>query len=231
MEIYLINIFFILILGMIFIYYRPTKKKKKFFCIFSSLQWIFVSGLRNSLVGADTLSYMLMFEYVEMYSWEKILKIFKDNYFQGRKLLILEDKDLYNDTGYIIFEKIVHIFTNNAQMYLFIVAIIIFASLAYFIYYNSEDPVFSYILFSTLFYSFYAITGIRQSLATALIVFIGTEYIKKKKLWNFLIISLIAYTLHKSAILFVPFYFLAHIEITKKYLIYFYGGLLLFFLN
>ena len=63
-----------------------------------------------------------------------------------------------------------------------IVAAIVFASLGYFIYKNSDDPAFSYVLFSALFYSFYAITGTRQALATALVVFVGFEFIKRKGL-------------------------------------------------
>lgn len=104
-----------------------------------------------------------------------------------------------------------------------IVAMIIFGTMAYFIYKNSEDLVFSYILFSALFYSFYAITGLRQAVATALIVFVGFEFIKERKLWKFILIAVISFTLHKSSIVFVPFYFLAKKKITWKYIGVLYG--------
>lgn len=81
-------------------------------------------------------------------------------------------------------------------------------------------PCFSYILFSTLFYSFFAVTGIRQTIATALVVFIGTELIKKRKFFPFLLICLIAFTIHKSSICLLPFYFISQKKITRKYILF-----------
>lgn len=219
MLIYLFNIILILIFGFILIDNNSTRKNKKYFCLLVTFQWVLISGLRAPMVGADTLGYIRAFKKVETISWKRIFVAFKEVYFEGRTPKISAENFLYKDTGYLVFQKIVHIFTDNPQVYLFIVAVIIFSSLAYFIYNNSTDPVFSYILFSTLFYSFYAITGIRQALATALIVFIGSEYIKKREIWKFIIVSLTAYILHKSAIIFIPFYFLVQIKITKKYLV------------
>lgn len=216
MIIYLLNISLILVWGIFLIYNKTNDKKRLMFCVISSVQWILISGLRNSEVGADTANYINRFESADTYSWETILKAFRDVYLSGDTLLSSGDP-LYKDPGYFAFQKIVHIFTDNAQIYLLIVAVIIFASLAYFIYKNSDDPVFSYILFSTLFYSFYAITGIRQALATALIVFIGFEFIKERKIWRFIVIAVIAFTLHKSALVFVPFYFISKKKVTWKY--------------
>lgn len=217
MIIYLLNIFLILFWGFLLIYNKSSSKKRLFFCVISSLQWTLISGLRAAEIGADTSGYIRQFENAEGYSWQVIIDAFKEVYFTNGATLSVGTNPLHKDPGYVVFEKIMHFFTDNAQVYLFIVAVLIFSSLAYFIYKNSEDPVFSYILFSTLFYSFYAITGIRQALATALIVFVGFEAIKKRKLWGFIVIVAIAYTLHKSAIVFVPFYFLSRKKMTWKY--------------
>ena len=62
-----------------------------------------------------------------------------------------------------------------------------------------------------LFYAFYSVTGHRQTLATALIVFVGYKYIKEKKLLKFLVIAFIVFMLHKSSLVFIPYYFIAHI--------------------
>lgn len=229
MTIYLLNIILLLIWGYYLIYSHPTENNKIRFCVIASFQWTLVSGLRGNSVGADTVGYIRMFDKVGTSSWKEILHAFVEVYFQGRTPRISIENFLYKDTGYLVFQKIVHIFTDNAQVYLFIVAMIIFASLAYFVYKNSEDPVFSYILFSALFYSFYAITGLRQALATALIVFVGFEFIKNRKMWKFFIIALIAFILHKSAIIFIPFYFLATKKITWKY-IGILSGITVFFL-
>lgn len=230
MIVYLLNIFLILIYGYYLLYRNSTQKKKKWFCIFASIQWIILSGLRGSSVGADTVGYIRMFDRIGTTSWEDILNAFIDVYVHGKTPMTSADNLLYKDTGYVVFQKVIHFFSNNSQVYLCIVAVIIFSSLAYFIYKNSEDPVFSYILFSTLFYSFFAITGIRQALATALILFIGFQFIKERKIWKFILIALIAYTLHKSVIVFIPFYFLATKKITWKYVGTLSGLTLFFFL-
>ena len=92
-------------------------------------------------------------------------------------------------------------------------------TMAVWIYRNSNMPCFSYILFSTLFYAFYAVTGHRQTIATALIVFLGYECIKKRRPIRFAILAFIAFFIHKSSIVFVPFYFIAVIPITIPYVI------------
>lgn len=218
MVIYLFNVLLLLGEGYYLIYTYPSLRNRKKFCLIASLQWIFLSGMRGTTVGADTIGYLRMFNRVGEVSWREILEAFVAVYFRGRVPLSSSENFLYKDPGYLIFQKFIHIFTNNGQMYLIIVAAIVFASLGYFIYKNSDDPAFSYVLFSALFYSFYAITGTRQALATVLVVFIGFEFIKRKEKWKFIFTALIAFTLHKSALLFVPFYFLAQKEITWKYI-------------
>jgi hypothetical protein len=123
------------------------------------------------------------------------------------------------DPGYAVFEKFIQLFTINYQIYLIIIAIIFTGTLGVFVYRNSREPLISFFIYSCLFYSFYAITGHRQTIATALIVLIGYEFIKQKRLIPFLLISLVAFTIHKSAIIFIPFYFIANQRITRKYLI------------
>lgn len=219
MTVYLVNIIFILIWGLLLTHVNPTQRKKAIFCGIASFQWILISGLRHVSIGADTRGYVRSFIRVGQYSWKEIFDAFAKFYFSDIDKVVLSDGgSLSKDAGYLIFQKFVHIFTDDPQVYLIIVAVIIFVSLGYFIYKNSEDPCFSYILFSTLFYSFYAITGIRQALATALAVFIGYEFIKQQKFWKFLVVIVIAFTIHKSVLVFFPFYFLARKKITWRYM-------------
>ena len=91
--------------------------------------------------------------------------------------------------------------------------------MAIWIYKNSTDPCFSFLLYSVLFYSFYALTGHRQTIATALIVFVGYKYIKEKKLVKFALIAFAAFTIHKSSLVFIPYYFIANIPISPLYVL------------
>lgn len=211
MKIYLLNIALIAIYAILFLN-KSNYKSKKHFCILTSINWIIISGLRHITIGADTYVYKVyMFDKVVHSDWNQILSNFLGIYLRG---------EIGKDPGYTIFQKIIQIFTVNYQIYLIIIAIIFTISLGMWIYKNSNEPFISFLLYSVLFYSFYAITGHRQTIATALGVLFGYEFIKKRKILPFIVLVLIAFTVHKSIIAFFPFYFLANNKITKKYLIF-----------
>ena len=188
---------------------KSDKNTKIYFGIVA-LQWILISGLRHVSIGADTDSYYYSFESTKNKSWSTIFNNIWDYLFNG-----LEVKD----PGYDLIEKVFQIFCGDYQVYLIFIALIFTGFMAVWIYKNSADPCFSFILFSVLFYSFYAITGHRQTIATALIVFLGYKYIKERKLMKFALVAFAAFLIHKSSIVFIPFYFVANIPITFPYVI------------
>lgn len=181
------------------------------FCCIASLQWILLSGLRHISIGADTYTYKVNFFDITRYkSWGNIFGNLVNVLFKGAP---------GKDPGYQVFEKLTQIFTKNYQIYLIIIAMIFTISLGIWIYKNSNEPVMSFLIYSCLFYSFFAITGHRQTIATTLVVLIGYKLIKEKKFWFFLALVFIAFTIHKSAVSFLPFYFIANIKFTKRYLL------------
>lgn len=216
MKIYLINMIFLLIWAYCF------KDNKKIYCTFAALQWIILSGFRHLTVGADTLQYYVRFEEIKYTSWSKILS----NFFEY--LINPFAEHSFKDPGYSLIEKIFRTFGGDYQDWLIFIAILFTASMAVWIYKNSEIPWLSFIIFSSLFYAFYAITGHRQTIATALIVFIGYKYIKERKLRKFLVLSLVAFLIHKSAIVFVPFYFIANMNITALKSVFILAGSFVF---
>lgn len=208
MNIYVVNIILTLAFACIFLWFKPTKRKKKIFCALVTLNWILISGLRGLDVGADTRSYRIRFLRTTNTSWSNLFKNFY--------VVYVDDEG--KDPGYSVFEKTVQLFTDNYQVYLVIVAAVFFIAMAVWIYKNSAEPCMSYLLFSAFLSGFYAVTGIRQTLATVLVVFIGTKLIKERKLFPFIIVVLIAFTIHKSAICMLPFYFISRIKIDWKYI-------------
>lgn len=207
MLIYLLNILFIFMWAFLLLAYKPSDQKKKAFCAIACIQWVMVSGFRSAYVGADTMNYRRLFYLVENTSWNKI---FSDILFYIRGGEI-------NDPGYVLFVKLFQVFSTNYQVYLIFIALVFMVPMAIWIYKNSSMPCLSFVIFSTLFYSFYAVTGIRQTIATAFVVFIGYEFIKKKKPIPFLIITFLSFFIHKSCLCFLPFAFFAHKKITKTY--------------
>jgi transmembrane protein EpsG len=108
-------------------------------------------------------------------------------------------------------------------VYLVLIAMIFMIPLGYFIYKYSSEPLISFLLFSVLFYEFFAVTGLRQTVATALVVLVGYHFVRARKLGWFLLLVCIAMTIHKSSLIFVPFYFLANKQLTKAYLMTMFG--------
>lgn len=193
----LIGIFFIII----FKEKQNSKSVRKLYILISSIILILQSGLRNLAVGSDTYAYYKIFSRVEYLSWYDIEK----------QILLYYSLNIGKDPGYTVFEKLVQYFTTDYQIFLLIIALIFFLSLGFFIFNNTstiKDIILSYIMYSTLFYSFFSITGHRQTLATA-IALLSFKYIKSKNFLIYVILILIASTLHKSALILIPFYFIA----------------------
>lgn len=211
MIIYLINIVLMIVFGCVLLLHKPSKQNKKIFCVIATIQWIILSGLRHISIGADTLAYKLYnFDYVLNETWQELFENFINIIFKGA-----EGKD----PGYKIFVKFIQIFSENYQIYLVIIALIFMIPLGIWIYINSIEPLMSFLIYTCLFSSFFAITGLRQTIATSLVVLIGYKFIKERKFWTFLILILVSFTIHKSVLCFLPFYFIANKKITKKYLV------------
>ena len=97
------------------------------------------------------------------------------------------------------------------------IAILFMGLMAWFIYKHSASPCTSFLIFSTLFYSFYAITGHRQTIATALIVFVGYDLIKRRELLKFALVAFASFLIHKSSVVVIPLYFWLRIPVTITY--------------
>ena len=203
MAVYLINIALLLFWRLYFTQKRGPNSRKGF-CTVAAVQWILISGLRDLSVGADTEAYYNHFEQTKLQTWRSVFCNLWDYLFLGQG-----DKD----PGYVLFIKILQIFTGNYQIFLCIIACIFMGLMARWIYRHSASPCTSFLLFSTLFYSFYAITGHRQVLATALVSFAGYEFIRQRKFWKFTAVTFGAFLLHKSSLVFLPLYFIAGLPV------------------
>ena len=204
MVVYLCNI--ACLTGMWFLLSNYQKDKNRIFCFFASLNWILISGLRSLSVGDDTKAYKEQFTSIKFQTWDSLFEAFKQKYFHNG-----DGKDI----GYGLLEKTFQLMSTNYQLWLFAIAALFFVAFGFFVYKYSENPYLSYILFSTLFYSFFAITGLRQTIATAVVVLIGIELIKRKKFVPFFILIILMSTVHASVLCFLPFYWLSRIKINK----------------
>ena len=193
---------------------KLERKKAKCACIVGATNWILLSGLRAYNVGADTTGYYNSFQNINSVSWQTLWERFFAKYFEGVDVL-------FKDIGYSIIEKLFRSITFNYTLWLIFIAVIFTVPMAIFIYKYSKNVCVSWIVYSTLFYSFFSITGHRQTIATAIVVWGGLELIRKRKLIPFLLLVAVGYTIHASAICFIPFYWLSQIKLTQnKLLVY-----------
>jgi transmembrane protein EpsG len=145
----------------------------------------------------------MRWEEVKRTSWQKILESFL---YGGEK-----------DPFYTLFQKILQIFLENYQMFLIVIAVIFMTALGNFVLKNTtriSHAVLAFMIYMGYFYGFFSITGMRQTLATALLL-ISYEYVKKQKLIPFVLLVLTGALFHITALVFLPLYFVAKIENSK----------------
>lgn len=203
MEIRLLAIFLILILAQlaeetITVQRQHPDRVRKGYIALVCVMLIFQSGLRNVAVGPDTYAYSIDFDWVATWSWSDVWSNFRTVYVDQ------EGKD----AGYPLFVKLFQVLTTDYRLFLFGVALLFFVALGRLIYYNTgniREAMIAFVLYEAMFYPFYSITGIRQTLAVAFTLF-GFECIKKRKFIPFLILVLVAFTFHKSALVFLLAY-------------------------
>lgn len=211
MTIYLVNMALLVGWGMLLIRHE-IPSRRAWFVSFATIQWIVLSGFRDVTVGADTAQYKALF----LQSQTLPLGAFTDRFFE---IVFTESED----PGFYLFQRLIQYVITDYQVYLVLIAMIFMIPLGYFIYKYSSEPLISFLLFSVLFYEFFAVTGLRQTVATALVVLVGYHFVRVRKLGWFLLLVCIAMTIHKSSLIFVPFYFLANKQLTKAYLMTMFG--------
>lgn len=176
--------------------------------------WVLIlqSALRNLAVGSDTYSYYEDFVFTyEHRTWQVIWHNFYDVYVLGDG----------KDAGYWLLMKVFSSVCPNFLAYLFFVAIIFFYPLCRMVerhLYTLNQLLMFFCVYQVMFYSFFSITGIRQTIATVA-TFYGIAFIKERKFLKFVLVLLIASFIHKSVFLFLPFYFIARLPNSRSLLL------------
>lgn len=168
------------------------------YIIFVSIILILQSALRNLAVGADTYAYYLIFEDIKNWGWSDIWNKFREVYVEKAG----------KDAGYTLLQKTFQIFSGSYHVFLFAIAAFFFYAFGKVVYNNTEkisNVVFAYILYLSLFYSFFSITGLRQTIATSILL-LGLTHIRNKKPVLFLLYCMLAFFVHKSAAIFILIY-------------------------
>lgn len=184
-------IFFIVVFGGMELAKKSYSKKMAGIICFVL---ICVAGLRHGYV--DTRSYRAGFEALipsEILNWENI--VHSDSY----------------SVGFSVLSAFVKSFTTNSQAFLWILSFItvglLFWGFVKNVYWKDID--LAIFLFITTGCYLETMNGVRQYLAIAIMFYFLPNYIKEKKLVNYLVVVLLVATIHPTALLFIPIYFVA----------------------
>ena len=188
--------------------------KKKFFCVLSSLGLTLISGLRSSSIGYDTENYLDSFHSARLVPWSELSSNFFSSYFST---------DYFGrDPGFRVIEKVIAIFTDNDQIYLLTIAVIIIFPISFFIYSKIDDKksaLIAYIYYTFFYFSYIPNSAIRQSI-TLSIILLAYRFLNKEKYFQSIALIFIASTIHKTALIFLILLFLQRLKLNKVFFKY-----------
>lgn len=199
MWLYLI-IFFVPVL--LYLYRQYLSKNVHFLAMMLGFLALFV-GMGDMLGGYDR------------YIYGEIFDAIADTTTFGRSYLSDGSFSFFpNESGFIRINIIISWFTENRYIFILLLTFIIYSLLFVSLKRYAVNYPFAVIVFLGLWF-FFSFTYLRQVLG-ATVAWLSIPYIIKRKPIKFFIVVLFAMSIHKSAILFMPVYFIAHISWSQK---------------
>ena len=157
--------------------------------LLASLPMFVLIAFRAPSIGADTGVYNLNFLEMVQKSWEDI------------------DFNTRMEQGYLIFVKLITYITQDVLVFQIIYTAIYWIVISDFANQLEKGNFFFLFIYATIGLYFFMFTGVRQCLAMC-ICLLSYRFIKKRKLIPFAILIFLAFSFHKSAILFSAAYIL-----------------------
>ena len=191
------------IFSVIFLIFAGKFKKnhnKNISILFGILSFLVLCSLvclRDISVGIDTVSYA-------------------NAYLRIANGLYTDNDVRWLGYGFIFFAKFISfIFENNYQCFFALIGFLTIFLVYKRIFENSKCLWMSIFLLISFGLYFQMFNQARQMLAIA-IVFYAVKYIQERKLKKYIIFILLATCIHNSAIVMLPFYYIANFEINRK---------------
>ena len=201
------TIFLYLAIYLVIINYLIPESKKILKSSLVSLGFVLVLALRSPYNGLDVTgytegigreSYLGVFLRISDYSFWDIL--FNSKSIQG-----------HMETGWLIITKVCSLFTNDMQLFLCMIAVLQFIPITYVVSKYSKNIVLSFFIFACLGFYIRYFSGLRQTVAMSLIL-LAFDKLYNKQYKGFVIITLIASTIHKSSLFFLIMWPLSYFQ-------------------
>lgn len=201
MLVYFLLIGYVLLIPIILARIEKSMKKRNIAILVLSLFGVFfVMSMRAHTVGIDTSSYKNIYELMSVQPW-------------GRYNIS------WMESGYEILMMIfTHIFKVPFQVFIVFVYAFVFFSYGVFLKRYSEDYTLSLMLYICFTFFTFDASAVRTVIGIAICLF-ALPFAKKKGFWNFvafLLITLLASQMHKSAYIFLLIYLIIKIPFNIK---------------
>lgn len=176
-----------------------TEKQKKNYLMIVGFTLAMLFALRGENYGGvyDLRVYMDFFERTANTEWSRL---FVNPEFE---------------VGFVVLNKLLSYISHNGRTIVVFHAFFCIYSVCRFIYKNTNEVFWAFLFFFSLGNMGFFLTGMRQAIAIC-ICLIAVESAKKRKLFSFAVTSLIAFSIHQSALVFVVMYLLLRLDIFKR---------------
>lgn len=191
--------FCLLILDPVILHNRGLRNPRLAYISIVALILTLLAGLRHETVGGRDvyISYKNSFHEARLHDWPTIFSQLAwpwDLEAEGK------------EPGYVLFERLIGALTDDYQVYLMAVALVFMVPFAIMVYRYSSDPLISFLVYYVVFFSFFSVTGFRQTLATAIAVLAGYSSLANRRPIRFALLQFFAFTFHRSSIAFALLY-------------------------
>ncbi|WP_413307796.1 EpsG family protein [Bacillus sp. 1P10SD] len=170
----------------------PYIRPNKLLIFMTMLSLVLVAGLRNNI--GDTFFYMHSY------------KIGNHD---------LSTMKMEGDFGFNIYQALLYKLSEDPQLLVFTSALITNIFIVYVLYCFSKKIELSLFVYITSGVYIVTMNGIRQSLAAA-IIFAATRYLLNGNMKKFFLVVLLASTIHQTALIFIPIYFIVRRDAWTK---------------
>jgi len=203
---HIVLVFFLIIVVTFIRLSFSTKGNRKMEVFWAGLLIFIFAALRDQSVGVDLPRYSDNFIEIASWSVSDIL-----NYSSGYSWS--------RDPVFWVFMKFLTEISLNPQIMIVAISAIVAVSVSILIYRSKSDVLLCFIIFISLRYFSFTLTGLRQAVAIS-VLFFAYKYLKTKKFFPFIVVVIIASAFHKSAFVFVLAYPIMLIEKTKYIFIF-----------
>lgn len=198
MLVYLI-MYFIIIINHVYVNKIGSERKNNLHLLVSFLTILIVISLRHPSMGNDLGGYIDSFLIIGGLSVKETIHL---------------NSFLNYEWGYIVFNKLISLITNDPQALIAISAIFSIVPIGLLIKKRSSNYIFSILVYLGLPFFMMVYSGLRQAIAIGFCC-LGLLEIRNKKLKRFMLWIGLAFLFHSSAAVFLLAYPLYHIKLNK----------------